>query len=54
MTEAKRVRGKGVKPKMVYRAIRIPSDVLEYYETNFTNPSKQMRDVLIKYMEKNS
>lgn len=48
----KRVRGKGVKPRMVYRAIRIPRDVLEFYETNFDNTSKKMREVLTDYARK--
>ena len=52
MTEGKRVRGAGIKPRMVYRAIRIPRDVLEHYETHFKNPSQKMREVLAEYVQK--
>jgi hypothetical protein len=45
------IRGKGVKPLLVYRALRITPDVVEYYEKNFTNASKKMREVLTAYKE---
>jgi hypothetical protein len=44
-------RGKGLKPKLVYRAVRITPDVVEFYEKNFPNASKKMRDVLTAYKE---
>lgn len=47
----RKIRGKGVKPKLVYRALRIEPDVVEYYETNFPNASKKMREVLTAYKE---
>lgn len=47
----KKTRGKGIKPAMTYRALRIPVAVLKYYEDNFSNPSKKMREALEKYMQ---
>lgn len=44
-------RGKGRKPTLVFRSIRMPRDVLEYYETTFPNASQKMREVLTAYKE---
>lgn len=46
----KKVRGKSTKPAMVYRAIRLPPEVLEFYN-EYPNPSRMMREVLEKYMK---
>lgn len=42
-------RGKGRSPALVYRAIRLPPDVMEFYEKTFPNASKKMREVLTTY-----
>ena len=41
-------RGKGVKPALVYRSLRLPAEVLAFYN-EYPNPSAQMREVLEDY-----
>ena len=49
MSNTKRMRGKGVKPVMTHRSIRIPPDVLGFFSSNYDNPTKAMREVLINF-----
>lgn len=51
MTTPRKPRGKGTKPKMTYRAIRLPQEILDYYTQNFPNPSLKMREVLTAYRD---
>ena len=46
----KRMRGKGVKPAMVHVSLRLPVEVLRYFNATYATPSKGIRKVLIHYV----
>lgn len=39
-------RGKGSRPALVYFPVRVSKEVAEFFETNYPNKSKKIREVL--------
>jgi uncharacterized protein (DUF4415 family) len=46
----KRGRGPGKKPTFVNTSLRLPREVIEYFET-FPNKQAKIREVLVNYVE---
>ena len=42
----KKGRGKSSKPALVYFPVRVSKEVAEFFETNYPNKSKKIREVL--------
>jgi hypothetical protein len=51
MNEVKKVRGKAVKPTMMYVSLRIEKEVYEYLNT-YPNRSAKIREVLVNFINK--
>ena len=43
-------RGPGKKPALFNTSVRLPKDVLEYFERNFPNKQAKIREVLTAYV----
>jgi hypothetical protein len=51
MTEPiKKGRGKGVKPAMVYFPLRLPTEVMEFFNA-YPNKNAKIREVLASYIQ---
>ena len=46
----KKGRGKGVKPAMVYFPLRLPTEVMEFFDA-YPNKNKKIREVLASYIQ---
>ena len=46
----KKGRGKGVKPAMVYFPLRLPTEVMEFFNA-YPNKNAKIREVLISYIQ---
>lgn len=44
-------RGKGKTPAMVYFPLRVSKEVAEFFETNYPNKSKKIREVLEQFIK---
>lgn len=51
MNEVKKVRGKAVKPTMMYVSLRIEREVYEFLNT-YPNRSAKIREVLVNFINK--
>jgi hypothetical protein len=47
---SKKGRGKGVKPAMVYFPLRLPTEVMEFFNT-YPNRNAKIREVLASYIQ---
>lgn len=46
----KKGRGKGAKPAMVYFPLRLPTEVMEFFNA-YPNKNKKIREVLASYIQ---
>lgn len=50
LNEPKKVRGKGIKPSMVYLSLRVDKEVYEFYNA-YSNRSAKIREVLSNFIK---